>query len=297
MPFVHVHHCPSPSTTVSPAVIAIAGATAARASNDDVDTECSIWCSCCGYLRYLLVFLALLGCGIENMLRFNISVAIVAMVNNSVANDGIHVNSSYACPAARNASRDAQGTTGAGEYNWTAQEQSLVLGTFFWGSAITKTVGGRIAELLGATFTVAITVGLCGALTLLTPTVADIHPLALAALRFVFGMLQGPIQPAIYSILSRWALPGERATMISVAFSGSCLGSLVSLGLSGAVIKAYGWRWVFWGYGILTMLWVPFWAIYVKDSPRQHPAISSRELRQLSKNRNQPRERFLECFF
>ncbi|KAK8396916.1 hypothetical protein O3P69_005126 [Scylla paramamosain] len=232
-------------------------------------------CSFCGYLRYLLVFLGLLGCGMDYMLRYNISVAIVAMVNNSAT---FSVNSSYACPAASNASSDAQSSTGAGEYNWTPKEQGLVLGTFFWGYVITKAIGGRIAEILGPTFTVSLTLGLCSILSFLTPTIADVHPLALAFLRLLMGLLQGPIFPAIYSIISRWTLPGETTTMISASMSGASLGALVALGLSGIVIKSFGWRWVFWGSGIVTLAWLPFWVLYT-------------ELHRLSKNHNQLRKK------
>ncbi|XP_063844658.1 sialin-like isoform X2 [Scylla paramamosain] len=168
------HHCSSSSFSSTSVIVAVAAASAANRNRDDEGEESCNWmCSFCGYLRYLLVFLGLLGCGMDYMLRYNISVAIVAMVNNSAT---FSVNSSYACPAASNASSDAQSSTGAGEYNWTPKEQGLVLGTFFWGYVITKAIGGRIAEILGPTFTVSLTLGLCSILSFLTPTIADVHP-------------------------------------------------------------------------------------------------------------------------
>ncbi|XP_063844657.1 vesicular glutamate transporter 3-like isoform X1 [Scylla paramamosain] len=105
------------------------------------------------------------------------------------------------------------------------------------------------------------------------------------------GLLQGPIFPAIYSIISRWTLPGETTTMISASMSGASLGALVALGLSGIVIKSFGWRWVFWGSGIVTLAWLPFWVLYVRDSPCNHPGISKTELHRLSKNHNQLRKK------
>lgn len=240
-------------------------------------------------LRYLLVVLGLLGCCLDYMLRFNISVAIVSMVNTTHTQD---VNTtSYKCPAAINASSAAQKTTGGGEYDWTDREQGLVLGVFFWGYLVTKTIGGRIAELVGPHLTVTVSISLCGVLTLLTPTVADLSPYALAALRLLMGVLQGPIFPALYCIISRWAPAGEVATMIAATYSGMGIGALLSLGFSAMVVQAVGWRWVFWGGGIVTLVWVPFWVIYVKDSPAQHPGISRRELSLLSENHNEPRKR------
>ncbi len=74
--------------------------------------------------------------------------------------------------------------------------------------------------MLGPRLTAAVGIGFSGVLTLLTPTVADLGPYALAALRLLIGMLHGPFFPAVYCVMLSWAPPGERATMVSVAFSG-----------------------------------------------------------------------------
>lgn len=270
----------------NPTYSVIAGASAASRNRNN--ESCDIMCSFCGYFRYMVVFLGLLANALDYLTRYNISVAIVAMVNNS---DTYNVNSSYACPAAPNASREAQSTTGAGDYNWTPQEQGFVLGTFFWGYVFTKAIGGRIAEVIGPTLTVTVGLGLCAILSCLTPTIAAVNPYALAALRFLMGVLQGPVFPAVYSIISRWTLPGEIATMLSVVMSGGALGALVALGVSGPVIKSFGWRWVFWGSGAVTLIWLPFWLIYVRNAPLGHPGISKKELQRLSKNHNKPRRK------
>lgn len=80
--------------------------------------------------------------------------------------------------------------------------------------------GGRISEVVGARETMAVSIGVSGLLCLLSPTFAAINPVALASLRFVMGVVQGPAFPALYCVLVRWAPPDKLATMTTVAFSG-----------------------------------------------------------------------------
>uniref|UniRef100_A0A0P4WEC6 Major facilitator superfamily (MFS) profile domain-containing protein n=1 Tax=Scylla olivacea TaxID=85551 RepID=A0A0P4WEC6_SCYOL len=85
--------------------------------------------------------------------------------------------------------------------------------------------GGRISELMGARETMAVSIMVSGVLCLLTPTMAAIHPLALATLRFAMGIMQGPAFPSLYCVLARWAPPEKLATMTTIAFSGGYRGA------------------------------------------------------------------------
>ena len=84
-----------------------------------------------------------------------------------------------------------------GEFNWDASEQGLILGSFALGSASTQLVGGILAEKYGAKWVY----GGCSAvgvlLDFLTPSVARIGPMALAALRALQEGL--PVRVEIFS--------------------------------------------------------------------------------------------------
>lgn len=83
--------------------------------------------------------------------------------------------------------------------------------------------GGRISELLGARETMAVSLGASGILSLLCPAAAHLHPMALAGVRLLMGLVQGPANPALYSVLSRWSPPNEMATLVTLAYSGTHL--------------------------------------------------------------------------
>lgn len=67
----------------------------------------------------------------------------------------------------------------------------------------------------------AVSLGASGLLSLLCPAAAHVHPLALAGVRLVMGLVQGPANPALYSVLSRWSPPDEMATLVTLAYSGT----------------------------------------------------------------------------
>lgn len=281
----------SPATTVVIAGAALAGRNPGRNSE-------------CGSLqtRHVLVFLGMVGVAVDYFVRYSISVAIVAMV----ANPHTPTNTTHdqeICPAAVNASGGGGVDPHAeGEYDWSEEMTGVILGMFFWGYFITKAAGGRIAELVGARRTMAASLGASGLLSLLCPTAAGIHPLALAGLRLAMGLVQGPAFPALYSLLSRWSAPEELATMVAVAFSGMLLGNMVALGGSGLVVEWFGWRWVFWVGGLLALAWTPLWLALVRESPEEHPWITPEEKRLLAANldvkprRRVPWSRVLRCW-
>lgn len=66
----------------------------------------------------------------------------------------------------------------------------------------------------------AVSLGASGALSILCPYAAQLHPMALATLRFIMGLVQGPSFPALYSVIASWAPPDEMATMVTIAYSG-----------------------------------------------------------------------------
>ncbi|XP_045601433.2 sialin isoform X2 [Procambarus clarkii] len=255
-------------------------------------------------LRYVVVVLGLLGCCMDYLVRGGLNIAIVAMVNTtrSTLNDS-HLPSG-ACPATRNLSHNGtdDDDLGGGEFDWSLEEQGIILGTFFWGYFFTKTSGGRLSEILGGREMMAISLGASGMLSLLCPYAAYLHPMALASLRFIMGLVQGPAFPALYSVLASWSPPDELATMVTIAYSGMSLGSLVAIGTSGWVVHQLGWQWVFWGGGTLALVWTPFWLYFVRNSPINHPLISAEEEELLGVNysikprRNVPWTHLIRCY-
>ncbi|CAG5127237.1 unnamed protein product, partial [Candidula unifasciata] len=118
-----------------------------------------------------------------------------------------------------------------------------------------------------------------GVVTLLIPSAAQISYTALIAIRVLLGMLQGVTWPAMFVIWSRWAPPLERQKLISLNFSGSTLGIILTYPTVNILctIVENGWKYAFYLSGGVTIMWCLLWYYFVYETPSQHPRITKLE--------------------
>lgn len=116
-------------------------------------------------------------------MRVNLSVAIVAMVNNT-AIPQTNVSVSDVCPV--NASTVV--ALPDGDFVWDEATQGIVLGSFFYGYVLTQVPGGRMAELFGGKLVFGLGVLMTALFTLLSPVAAYINFPLFIAVRVLEGM-------------------------------------------------------------------------------------------------------------
>ena len=74
-------------------------------------------------------------------------------------------------------------------------------------------------------------------------------PVALMVVRIVQGLVSGLAFPSTYNLFNKWASPDERATIMSVVFSGIPVAIIVNYPLSSALCESGidgGWPLVFY---------------------------------------------------
>lgn len=223
--------------------------------------------------RHVLGIMGFLGFANVYAMRVNLSVAVVAMVNNSAIS---HVNktSSDACPGTgmNSTNTDSQD----GEFAWDENKQALILGCFFWGYIITNPIGGRLGELFGGKIVFGIGVLVTAVLTLLTPIIARTSVPLLIAARVLEGLGEGVTFPAMNALMARWVPPLERSKMSSLVYAGAQFGTVVSLPICGLLCQSTflgGWPSVFYVFGVLGVLWFVVWTILIHSEPENHPRI------------------------
>ena len=121
--------------------------------------------------RHVFAFLGFLGFLNVYAMRVNMSVAIVAMVNNTDDNGQNQNNITGSCPApVKPANTTDQETNG--EFNWDETTQSLILGCFFYGYVLSQIPGGRAAEKYGGKWIFGIGILVTSIFTILMPFAA-----------------------------------------------------------------------------------------------------------------------------
>ena len=79
-------------------------------------------------------------------------------------------------------------------------------------------------------------------------------------------------------MMAKWAPPAERGKLAGVAFSGCTFGIIVTLPISGVLVARFGWEMMFYTFGIVSCLWIPFFWLLSADRPDELGSINQAEL-------------------
>eukprot|EP00092_Neocalanus_flemingeri_P019684 GFUD01021319.1.p1 GENE.GFUD01021319.1~~GFUD01021319.1.p1 ORF type:complete len:503 (-),score=87.91 GFUD01021319.1:155-1663(-) len=225
--------------------------------------------------RHIFALLGFLGFANVYAMRVNLSVAIVAMVNNTAIANNSMTNSSTSCPVVGNTTD----TPTDGPFDWGAREQGWLLGAFFYGYVLTQIPGGRLAEVYGGKRLYGVGVLITAIFTILTPLAAKTSIYTLVLVRVMEGLGEGVTFPAMHAMLAVWVPPQERSSIAGLVYSGAQAGTVLSLPLSGYLCDKLGWESVFYVFGTLGVIWWVGWWYLVYDTPSSHPTIHREEKR------------------
>lgn len=143
-----------------------------------------------------------------------------------------------------------------GEYKWSEQLQGFVLGSFYIGYLLTHLPGGVLADLYGAKWVLGFCVFISGLTTLFSPIAIKFgEAIGLIIIRIIMGAAQGPLFPALTTLLSAWVPKRERATLGTLCYSGVTAGTVVSNLGSGFMLHEFHWSITLIVFGVITSIW------------------------------------------
>lgn len=228
--------------------------------------------------RTVLGIMGFLGFANVYAMRVNLSVAIVAMINSTApmpSND----STLDVCPASMPSNSSIPAKTG--DFNWSAEQQSIILGSFFYGYVLTQVPGGRIAEIFGGKLVYGVGVLLTAIFTILSPIAAYVDFKFFIVVRVLEGLGEGVTYPAMHAMLARWIPPMERSKFAAYVYAGSNIGTVISLPISGWLCTldyGGGWPLCFYLFGGLGVVWFIAWMFLVYDTPQKHPRVCPKEV-------------------
>ena len=176
------------------------------------------------------------------------------------------------------------GTLLAGEYGLSKIQLGWIFSAFLAGYAVFQTPGGRLADKLGARRMLAMGVVWWGIFTALTAAVPARFGAALFGfmlVRFALGAGEAVIYPASNQFVARWIPSSERGLANGLIFSGVGAGAGLTPPLIAYLMLRYGWRWSFVVCAILGLLAGLVWFFIARNSPDEHPLVSSDELERI----------------
>jgi ACS family glucarate transporter-like MFS transporter len=156
-----------------------------------------------------------------------------------------------------------------------------VFSAFLIGYASFQIPGGVLARRFGQRRLLAFSVVWWGAFTALTALVPPGMRgalLVLVLVRIALGAGEAIMYPAANQFVERWFPIAERGKANEIIFGGVGIGSGLTPPLLTAIILHFGWRASFWFCAVVGLLAGTVWYLATRDTPEEHPWVTSGEL-------------------
>jgi sugar phosphate permease len=157
----------------------------------------------------------------------------------------------------------------------TPAMSSLLGSLFFLGYFFFQIPGAHYAARHSARKLIFWSLILWGGLAAATGMVSDVT--ALLFIRFMLGVVESAVMPAMLILLSNWFTKAERSRANTFLILGNPATVLWMSIVSGYLIQALGWRWMFILEGLPAVIWAFFWWRLVQDKPEQADWLTAPE--------------------
>lgn len=243
-------------------------------------------------IRFMTAIILFMGYCLLLMLRINMSIAIVCMVNDTVTDssyENTNVNETLAAIEETKCyspfTKNENSMENMGEFLWSRKIQGFILGAYYYGFISTQIIGGWLSLKLGSIPVITTSMLFSGLLTILIPLLSKFNWVALFVCRFFIGVLQGLFWPSTSALWSCWAPPAERTMLVGLSNSGSWVGTIVCFLLAGYLCEngfSNGWPSIFYIYGAASVIWSVLFYILCSNSPESHRFITEAEKRYIT---------------
>ena len=103
----------------------------------------------------------------------------------------------------------------------------------------------------------------------------------LAGARLVTGIAQGPLFPINAGLVQRWFPPRRWALVNGLQVTGLSLGAAATQPFVSQLMSEHGWQFAVYATCVPGLALAFLWWWYVRDTPREHPAVSAAEVAEI----------------
>ena len=154
---------------------------------------------------------------------------------------------------------------------------SLLGSLFFLGYFFFQIPGAQYAAHKSAKKLIFFSLILWGGLAAATGMVSNIG--ALIVIRFMLGVVESAVMPAMLILLSQWFTKEERSRANTFLILGNPVTVLWMSVLSGYLVSSLGWRWMFIIQGVPGIIWAFIWWKMIDEKPKNADWLTDEEKR------------------
>jgi len=167
----------------------------------------------------------------------------------------------------------------AADLHITPEISSLLASLFFLGYFFFQIPGAHYAANKSAKKLIFWSLILWGVLASATGIISNIN--GLIVIRFMLGVVESAVMPAMLILLSQWFTKKERSRANTFLILGNPATVLWMSILSGYLIHSLGWRMMFILEGVPAIIWAFLWWRLVDEKPKDAAWLSDREKQDL----------------
>jgi MFS transporter, ACS family, D-galactonate transporter len=162
------------------------------------------------------------------------------------------------------------------EFDVDPAMQGLILSSFFWTYAVMQIPGGMLADRFKPRIVIALATIFWGGFQAIAAVAGSWWVLMLT--RLGLGASEAPIYPAGGKLNAIWMTQTERGRGAALLDGGAPLGAaLGSIVIAWLIAELNSWRAAFVIAGVGTILCGLFAWYYIRNAPREHPAVNEAE--------------------
>jgi MFS family permease len=151
------------------------------------------------------------------------------------------------------------------ELGLSAEAYGLAFSAFFWIYAPVQFFAGWLCDRFSVYKLMALGIMLWAGATLLIGFAGGF--LSLLVLRIMLGIGESISFPGSSKIIARHVPPERRGMANAAVAAGIALGPAAGVLAGGLILGSFGWRWIFFAFGIVTLLWLVPWQQTIRDLP------------------------------
>jgi len=156
---------------------------------------------------------------------------------------------------------------------------SLLGALFFLGYFFFQVPGAIYAQKNSVKKLIFVSLILWGGLATLTGVVSNAY--SLIAIRFMLGVVEAAVMPAMLVYLCHWFPRAERSRANTFLILGNPVTMLWMSVVSGYLVQHYSWRWMFIVEGLPAVIWAFIWWRLADDRPAEATWLSTQEKQDL----------------
>ena len=169
------------------------------------------------------------------------------------------------------------------ELGLTPIQMGTVFGAFAISYALFEVPTGWLGDRIGARKVITRIVMWWSTFTALTGLAH--HFWTMVVLRFLFGSGEAGMYPNSAKVFSRWFPKSERGFATGLMWMFGRMGGAVTPAIVVVMISRMGWRPTFWVFGAIGFVWVAFFWMWYRDTPREKAGVNAAEVQLIEDGR------------